>query len=347
MNISDNVKSKGKTPWKTLGARIYTDIKDNPNTRFIQASKRPAKFYLKDFEVLESSELNNENFPCRENDISKNTNFNERDLHPLLVRFLYSNQHFKCNTKTIYHENSNKRQKGYNEWLHPDLVGIYFPFDDYSIETRKLQEAFKISSFKLFSFEMKIKLNFTNLREYYFQAVSNSSWAHEGYLVVLDIEEDGLLYDELRRLNNAFGIGVIKLNPMEIEQSEILFREYYFQAVSNSSWAHEGYLVVLDIEDDELLLYDELRRLNNAFGIGVIKLNPIEIEQSEILFPSRERDIIDMDTVDRLAEENKDFKCFMSDIIEDIQVGKVKSTYDKVYTEDEYERYIAEKRIKI
>ncbi len=27
MNISDNVKSKGKTPWKTLGARIYTDIK--------------------------------------------------------------------------------------------------------------------------------------------------------------------------------------------------------------------------------------------------------------------------------------------------------------------------------
>ncbi len=24
MNISDNVKSKGKTPWKTLGARIYT-----------------------------------------------------------------------------------------------------------------------------------------------------------------------------------------------------------------------------------------------------------------------------------------------------------------------------------
>lgn len=286
MNISDNVKSKGKTPWKTLGARIYTDIKDNPNTRFIQVSKRPAKFYLRDFEALESNELNNENVLYIESDIQENKNFNERDLHPLLVRFLYSNQHFKCYTKTIYHENSNKRQKGYNEWLHPDLVGIYFPFDDYSIETRKLQEAFKISSFKLFSFEMKIKLNFTNLREYYFQAVSNSSWAHEGYLVVLDIEEDGLLYDELRRLNNAFGIGVIKLNPMEIEQSEILF-------------------------------------------------------------PSKERDIIDMDTVDRLAGENKDFRCFMNDIIEDIKVGKVKSTYDKVYADDEYERYIAEKGIKI
>ena len=138
----------------------------------------------------------------------------------------------------------------------------------------------------LFSFEMKIKLNFTNLREYYFQAVSNSSWAHEGYLVALDIEEDALLYDELRRLNNAFGIGVIKLNPSEIEQSEIIF-------------------------------------------------------------PSKERDFIDIDTVDRLAGENKDFRCLMNDIVEDIKVGKVKSTYDKVYMEDEYERYIAEKGIKI
>ncbi len=285
-NILKQVKSNGKTPVKTLSSQLYTDIKANPNTRFIQFSKRPAKFYLKDVEIVESSELNNEKFPCIESDIQRDTNFNERDLHPLLVTFLYSNQHFKCNTKTIYHESSGKRQRGYNEWLHPDLVGIYFPFEDYSIETRRLQEALKISSFKLFSFEMKIKLNFTNLREYYFQAVSNSSWAHEGYLVALDIEEDALLYDELRRLNNAFGIGVIKLNPSEIEQSEIIF-------------------------------------------------------------PSKERDFIDIDTVDRLAGENKDFRCLMNDIVEDIKVGKVKSTYDKVYMEDEYERYIAEKGIKI
>jgi hypothetical protein len=37
---------------------------------------------------------------------------------------------------------------------------------------------------------MKKNLNFTNLREYYFQAVSNSSWANEGYIVALDIDED-------------------------------------------------------------------------------------------------------------------------------------------------------------
>lgn len=103
--------------------------------------------------------------------------------------------------------------------MYPDLVGIYFPFKDYLGETRKLQEAFKISSFKLYSFELKIN----NLREYYFQAVLNSNWANEGYLVALEIEDAPLLIDESRKLNNSFGIGIILLNCYEIEQSEILF----------------------------------------------------------------------------------------------------------------------------
>nr|WP_288977411.1 hypothetical protein [uncultured Blautia sp.] len=42
--------------------------------------------------------------------------------------------------------------------------------------------------------------------------MSNSSWAHEGYLVALKISEEPELMDELRRLNNAFGIGVIRLD---------------------------------------------------------------------------------------------------------------------------------------
>lgn len=101
--------------------------------------------------------------------------FNEIDSHPLLVKFLYSRPHFKCYFKTIYHENSCKKQKGYNKWLHLDIIGIYLLFKDCLGEMQKIQEAFKISSFKLFSFELKIKLTFTNLREYYFQAVSNLS----------------------------------------------------------------------------------------------------------------------------------------------------------------------------
>lgn len=280
-NIADKVNSNGKTPWETIGSKIYIDMKDHPKTTpFVKASNRPTKFYLKNLksETVDSVTETEDNF------IENKCSFNERDLHPLLVKFLYSHSHFKCYSKTIYHENSNKRQKGYNQWLHPDLVGIYFPFNDYLNETQKLQEAFKISSFKLFSFELKVKLNFSNLREYYFQAVSNSSWANEGYLVALEIDNDPLLRDELRRLNNSFGIGIIDLNPNEIEQSEIIL-------------------------------------------------------------PSKEKEFVDWETIDRLAEENVHFKQFMSDLIEDIKLRKVKSSYDKVYQDSEYIKYLHEKNI--
>ncbi|GAA8699370.1 hypothetical protein HpBT345_03520 [Helicobacter pylori] len=73
---------------------------------------------------------------------------------------------------------------------------------------------------KIFSFELKIRINFSNLKESYFQAVSNSTWANEGYLVVFEEIEDKVL-GELRRLNQSFGIGVIKLES-EISNSKIL-----------------------------------------------------------------------------------------------------------------------------
>ena len=221
LGIAEKVETSGKTPWQSLGARIYMDIKQNPDTDFLQVSKRPAKFYLKKIYNNyqdEDEELEN----VVEEDSGKQT-FNERDLHPLLSTFLYSNPHFNCYTKTIFHESSKKYKKGYNKWLHHDLVGIYFPFDKYQNNILKLLETLKENAYKLFSYEVKIELNFSNLRQYYFQAVSNSSWAHEGYLVALKIEDDPVLIDEIRRLNNAFGIGVIRLNSKNIEQSEILF----------------------------------------------------------------------------------------------------------------------------
>ena len=96
-------------------------------------------------------------------------------MHILLSTFVKNNENFKCVTKTIMHEKSKKEEKGKNEWLHPDIVGVYYPFYDYSENVLKL---FKISEtpYKLFYFELKKELNYRNLREYYFQAVSNSSW---------------------------------------------------------------------------------------------------------------------------------------------------------------------------
>lgn len=101
---------------------------------------------------------------------------------------------------------------------------MHLPFNDYDNKTLALLTNINQVQYRIYSFELKIQLNFSNLKEYYFQAVSNSSFAHEGYLVVYNIDDSGdELKEELSRLHLSFGIGVIKLetNPLE---SSVLFR---------------------------------------------------------------------------------------------------------------------------
>ncbi len=75
---------------------------------------------------------------------------------------------------------------------------------------------------KLYSFELKRELSIANLREAFFQAVSNSSWANEGYLVAAIIDTDDDFINELKRLSTAFGIGVIKLDIDDPDSTEVL-----------------------------------------------------------------------------------------------------------------------------
>ena len=76
---------------------------------------------------------------------------------------------------------------------------------------------------RLYSFELKRELNFTNLREAFFQAVSNSSWAHEGYLCAAEISEDDDFLSEIKRLSNSFGIGLIHLDITDPDSSRIIY----------------------------------------------------------------------------------------------------------------------------
>ena len=205
----------GKTPEKTISAGIYTDLNDNgENSPFIQVSKRPALFFLKELSASSTS--------LPEPIVEEKYSYKEKDLHKILTSFVFSDSHFRCYFKTISHESSLKKKKGQNEWLHPDIVGIHYPFDDFGGDTRQLMKSMAHSKCKIFSFELKRAIGFSTLREYFFQAVSNSSWANEGYLVALNYYQDPDFMDELRRLNNAFGIGFIKLNAEDYAQSEIL-----------------------------------------------------------------------------------------------------------------------------
>lgn len=216
LGLTEQLISRGQTPIKTLSAQLYVSIKSDPaNSPFIQVSKRPALFSLRELTGIPSS------IPVA-NGRSIHYSFNERDLHKILASFIFSDSHFNCYAKTIYHEVSSRGQRGENEWLHPDIVAVRYPFDDFSDNTRRLMSAIEHSDVKLFSFEMKIELSFANLRKSYFQAVSNSSWANEGYIVALKYDQNPDFIDELRRLNRAFGIGFIKLNADDYTQSEII-----------------------------------------------------------------------------------------------------------------------------
>ena len=149
--------------------------------------------------------------------------FDEHDLHPLLANFVGLSPNFNARVKTIFHESSIKSKKGRDKWLYPDIVGVSFEHESYEDSVLNFAAKFVKIPLKIYSFEMKKYLSIANLREYYFQAVSNSSWANEGYLVALDIDEsDEELMELIGSLNSSFGIGVLGLDSENLAQSKIL-----------------------------------------------------------------------------------------------------------------------------
>ena len=220
LGLDKNLKSIGKTPEQTMGAQLYVDIRDRQDSLFMVASRKPTTFWLKERqEELEAKLKTLHSAPQKALDNKSqeaNTSvFKEEHLHPLLVRFV--RDYFDAYSKTICHRRSKKAQNEKDKWSYPDIVSVHFPFNDYNNEeSLRLAKNLHHYDFKIYSFELKIALDFSNLKRSYFQAVSNSSFANEGYLVVFN-EIDSEVFDELRRLNQSFGIGLIKLGISELE----------------------------------------------------------------------------------------------------------------------------------
>ncbi len=222
----------GKILPHSLGSQLGEHDISNDKKQFYVARKEGGAFFYwlksreREFPPQEISNAEDDGqSECSGTAKKQKNSFHERVLHPLLVKFLSEDPNFKLLYKTIRHEECKKGKGGQNKWNYPDIVGVYFPYnkyfpyDKYQKETLKFLQHTGQKRHKLFSFELKIRINFSNLKESYFQAVSNSTWANEGYLVVKNIKEDVL--DELRWLNQSFGIGVIKLES-EISNSKIL-----------------------------------------------------------------------------------------------------------------------------
>ena len=198
-------------------------------------------------------------------------NIPESSLHPYLVKFVH--ERFNVFSKTFNALKVAKKKDKIGRWTNPDIVGVSPALLNLSPLFQKEVEKLGFLSTKViqfYSFELKLKIDKSNVIEAYFQAVSNSSWANLGYLVVGDLDTDAVFLSNLARLNNGYGIGVIKLN----------------------------------LE------------------------NPI---RSEIIVSAREREIVDINFMNFLAEMNQDFYSFIETTVDIIEKKEIKfSKFDEI-----------------
>jgi hypothetical protein len=209
--------SNAKTPSDTVGAQLGHFIRQNDTRVKRVKGKKGFEYYLSKFE----NELNLSEIIEKETEtqkVAKSIVYQERDLHRLLSSYLKSQDTY---SKTIFHEKSVNSKDDHQKWIHPDMIGINFLNLKNKSSNSLMKVINKSDAFNLISYEIKkeIKSDY-ELKKCFFQAVSNSSWANYGYLVAFDISKN--LMDEMERLSQSFGIGIIELsaNPYE---SKILF----------------------------------------------------------------------------------------------------------------------------
>ncbi len=214
----------GNTPDQSVSAAIYTALNKGEDLPFLKVQEKPVLIALKDAAkepVLIAQKPSTPGAPSVK--IA-----HERNLHPFLTYMACHNENLKCYTKTIFHEGSLKSPKGMDRWLYPDMVGVRFLHAELSNENLiAFSKKFDTLPVKLVSFELKKEISVNNCREYYFQAISNSSWANEGYLVGHHIDtHNPKLMDLLKRLHASFGIGVIDLRTDENKSAILLNAKY-------------------------------------------------------------------------------------------------------------------------
>lgn len=214
----------GKTPEVTFGRNLYIHkelFEAVPDTK-------PQQFRLKRTDNVSGLSADSKQPETvvsepAQTQTAKTPRFHERDLHPVLAHYLKHSDYFQAYAKTVFHEGSTKGEKGADKWLYPDMVAVNFEYAGYR-ENHVLDfiNKFDIPPIRVFSFELKKELHYGNYKEAFFQAVSNSSWANEGYLVALNIKQDNQFTEALQKLSQSFGIGIIQLNLEDGESSVIV-----------------------------------------------------------------------------------------------------------------------------
>jgi len=195
-----------------IGSKKPRIVEKCPKIKTVEG--RPRKYYFT--EKSEADEV-------KTAEASAPTNIESPSEHELYIRV----SNFLLSELGIYSKRiDEKRSKNSygprgNIWLHPDIVGLEDLSTEWDREIKDCVKEYGDRKTKLWSFEVKILVNRSNVRESFFQAVSNSSWANFGYLVAAEIQGADTL-KEMRMLAGLHGIGFILLNAGNPAESEIV-----------------------------------------------------------------------------------------------------------------------------
>ncbi len=144
----------------------------------------------------------------------------EADLYPVLQTFLLERESIV--TKRIREQTSSNRRGRYgNKWLHPDVVGMHAPGRDWLDVVRRCSMELPTRKAKLVAVEVKRVLSAGDIRQHFFQTVSNGTWANRAYLAACEIRGEDT-WRELETLCAAHGIGYIRIDPEDPDGCRIL-----------------------------------------------------------------------------------------------------------------------------
>jgi hypothetical protein len=242
-----------------IGSQKQSILNQSPNIKW-QDKPRP-RVYWYDDGTLDETDSADQDLAEQQAIPKAAQQLSEQELYPILMDYLNSEHQLYC-LRIDEKRSSNNLGSGGNQWLHPDIVAMEPVAQKWHqhVKTCVLQGGGQ--SIRLWSFEVKKALTMGNVRKSFFQAVSNSSWASEGYLVATSISDS------------------------RVEQ--------------------------------------ELRMLSALHGIGLILLSVENPSESELLLPAKKRAEIDWQSVNRIVEENADFKDFVDLVSNYYQTGRVR-----------------------
>lgn len=243
-----------------IGAQKSSIQNSSPNIHW-QDKPRP-RVYWYNSDSHQQPEIPETDNDLNEQSVSEQHHLTEHDLYPILINYLKSEHHLYC-LRIDEKTSKNNRGNGGNQWLHPDIVAMEPVAQDWHVHVKTCVQEGGGQSVRLWSFEVKKELTMGNVRKSFFQAVSNSSWANEGYLVATSIADH------------------------RVEQ--------------------------------------ELRMLSALHGIGVILLSTDNPSESDLLLPAQKRSTIDWQSVNRIVEENKDFRDFTDLVANYYQAGRIRA----------------------